>query len=105
MRLARNVVVASERVITASGGTAAADLMRHLIGAAHGEDLALKVADQMLYPANPPSRSAARWVEPQRTRAEGGWLTRWAVTRRVRRPTSWRCRDVEILKRFRSDFF
>ena len=34
---------------TASGGTATADLMLHLIGRAHGSDLAIAVADQMLY--------------------------------------------------------
>jgi transcriptional regulator GlxA family with amidase domain len=51
VRLVRNVFVASERIITASGGTAAADLMLHLIATAHGEDLALEVADQMLYNA------------------------------------------------------
>jgi len=51
VRLVRNVFVASGRILTASGGTAAADLMLHLIGKAHGEDLAIEVADQMLYNA------------------------------------------------------
>jgi hypothetical protein len=51
VRLVRNVFVAREKVITASGGTAAADLMLHLIGRAHGEDLATEVADQMVYNA------------------------------------------------------
>lgn len=51
VRLVRNVFVARERIITASGGTAAADLMLHLIGKAHGEDLATEVADQMVYNA------------------------------------------------------
>jgi len=50
-RLVRNVFVAREKIITASGGTAAADLMLHLIGKAHGEDLATEVADQMVYNA------------------------------------------------------
>lgn len=36
-------------MITASGGTATADLMLHLIGKEHGEELALAVADQMVY--------------------------------------------------------
>lgn len=51
VRLVRNVFVARERIITASGGTAAADLMLHLIGQAHGLDLATEVADQMVYNA------------------------------------------------------
>lgn len=51
VRLVRSVFVAREKVITASGGTAAADLMLHLIGRAHGEDLATEVADQMVYNA------------------------------------------------------
>ena len=51
VRLVRNVFVARGKIITASGGTAAADLMLHLIGMAHGEDLATEVADQMVYNA------------------------------------------------------
>lgn len=51
VKLVRNVFVAREKVITASGGTAAADLMLHLIGKAHGTDLATEVADQMVYNA------------------------------------------------------
>lgn len=51
VRLVRNVFVARGKIITASGGTAAADLMLHLIGKAHGEDLATAVADQMVYNA------------------------------------------------------
>ncbi len=51
VKLVRNVFVAREKVITASGGTAAADLMLHLIGRAHGADLATEVADQMVYNA------------------------------------------------------
>ena len=49
--LVRNVFVAREKIITASGGTAAADFMLHLIGRAHGEDLATEVADQLVYNA------------------------------------------------------
>ena len=49
--LLRNVFVAREKIITASGGTAAADLMLHLIGRDHGADLATEVADQMVYNA------------------------------------------------------
>lgn len=51
VRLVRNVFVARERIITAAGGTAAADLMLHLIGRDQGEDLATEVADQMVYNA------------------------------------------------------
>lgn len=49
--LMRNVFVAKEKIITASGGTAAADLMLHLIGQQHGSALATSVADQMVYNA------------------------------------------------------
>lgn len=51
IRLVRNVLVAKRKIITASGGTAAADLMLHLIGKQHGNDLAVEVADQMVYNA------------------------------------------------------
>ena len=51
VRLVPNVFVAGPRFDTASGGTAAADLMLHLIGRDHGEDLATEVADQMVYNA------------------------------------------------------
>lgn len=50
VRLVRNVFVAGQ-IITASGGTAAADLMLHLIGAQHGARLSTEVADQMVYNA------------------------------------------------------
>lgn len=49
--LVRNVFVADEKYITASGGTATTDLMLHLIEQDHGYDLAVAVADQMLYTA------------------------------------------------------
>ena len=51
VRLVRNVFVAHEKFVTASGGTAAADLMLHLIAREHGADLATAVADQMVYNA------------------------------------------------------
>ncbi len=51
VNLVRSVFVPDEKHITASGGTATADLMLHLIEAEHGEDLALEVADQMVYVA------------------------------------------------------
>ena len=49
--LVRNVFVSDEKYITASGGTATADLMIHLIEEKHGRDLALEVADMMLHNA------------------------------------------------------
>ena len=49
VRLVRGVFVADQKFITAAGGTAAADLMLHLIAAEHGADLATAVADQMVY--------------------------------------------------------
>ncbi|MET2831188.1 GlxA family transcriptional regulator [Mesorhizobium shangrilense] len=51
VNLTKSVFVADEKFITASGGTAAADLMLHLIGRDHGRDLAAAVADQMVYNA------------------------------------------------------
>lgn len=51
VNLVRNVFVADEKIITASGGTAAADLMLDQIERAHGFDLAVAVADQMVYNA------------------------------------------------------
>lgn len=51
VRLVRGVFVADQKFITAAGGTAAADLMLHLIAAEHGADLATAVADQMVYNA------------------------------------------------------
>lgn len=51
VNLVRSVFVADEKHITASGGTATADLMLHLIEQDHGEELAIDVADQMVYNA------------------------------------------------------
>jgi len=47
--LQRSVFVADEPIVTASGGTATADLMLHLIEQSHGAELATEVADQMVY--------------------------------------------------------
>lgn len=47
--LCRNIFVADEAFVTASGGTATTDLILHLIGQSHGEDLAVAVADQLVY--------------------------------------------------------
>ena len=49
--LCRSVFVAGERHITASGGTATADLMLHLIEERHGLELSIAVGDQMVYNA------------------------------------------------------
>lgn len=58
--LVRNVFVADRKFITASGGTAAADLMLHLIASQHGNDLSTAVADQMVYNAVRESTAAQR---------------------------------------------
>ncbi|MFM2371268.1 MAG: hypothetical protein RIS85_990 [Pseudomonadota bacterium] len=55
-----SVFVAHEKFVTASGGTAAADLMLHLIEQDHGYDLAVAVADQMVYNAVRSSSFAQR---------------------------------------------
>ncbi|MEX3010785.1 GlxA family transcriptional regulator [Hoeflea sp. TYP-13] len=47
--LRRSVFVADQKIITASGGAASADLMLHLISKKHGSDLAVEVANQMVY--------------------------------------------------------
>ncbi len=46
-----NVFVADAPIVSASGGTATADLILHLITQTHGEDLSIAVADQMVYTA------------------------------------------------------
>jgi len=51
VNLVRNVFVATGPHVTASGGTATADLMLHIIERHHGLDLATAVADQMVYTA------------------------------------------------------
>ncbi|NSY40816.1 GlxA family transcriptional regulator [Leisingera sp. ANG59] len=51
VNLLRNVFVADGKHPTASGGTATADLMLHLIAQNHGQDLSIAVADQMVYNA------------------------------------------------------
>lgn len=51
VNLLRNVFVADAKHPTASGGTATADLMLHLIAQDHGRDLSVAVADQMVYNA------------------------------------------------------
>ncbi len=51
VNLVRSVFVADEKHVTASGGTATADLMLHLIEREHDHDLSVAVADQMVYNA------------------------------------------------------
>lgn len=51
VNLVRNMFVGDEKYITASGGTATADLMLYLIERDHGYDLSVAVADQMVYNA------------------------------------------------------
>ena len=60
VNLVRNVFVADEKFITASGGTATADLMLHLIEVDHGYDLSAAIADQMVYAAVRNSTAAQR---------------------------------------------
>ncbi len=47
--LRKSVFVADDEFWTASGGTAAADMMLHLIAQEHGRDLAIETSDQMVY--------------------------------------------------------
>ncbi len=61
VRLVRSVFVPDSKYPTASGGTATADLMLHFIGEAHGADLALAVADQMLYTTARSAEAAQRY--------------------------------------------
>lgn len=49
VRLVRSVFVAHEKILTAAGGTAVADLMLHMIRQKHGDELTTLVADQMVY--------------------------------------------------------
>ncbi len=60
VNLVRNVFVADEKHITASGGTATADLMLNQIERRHGSDLAIAVADQMVYTAVRDATAAQR---------------------------------------------
>lgn len=47
--LVPEICVIAEKTITASGGTAATDLMLNLIAGRHGDQIASEVADQMVY--------------------------------------------------------
>lgn len=74
--LSRNVFVAEAPIITASGGTATADLMLYLIGKRHGEDLATEVADQMVYNAVRDADAAQRISLGSRHGIRNAHLTR-----------------------------
>lgn len=51
VNLQRSVFVADAKYPTASGGTATADLMLHLVEETHGEDLSIAISDQLVYNA------------------------------------------------------
>lgn len=51
VNLVASVFVDEGKYVTASGGTATADLMLHVIEVEHGYDLSVAVADQMVYNA------------------------------------------------------
>ncbi|WP_343080908.1 GlxA family transcriptional regulator [Ostreiculturibacter nitratireducens] len=76
VRLVRNVFVANQKFVTASGGTAAADLMLHLIARDHGHDLATAVADQMVYNAVREGTAAQRVSLQSRLGARNEHLVR-----------------------------
>ncbi|MFO1173675.1 MAG: GlxA family transcriptional regulator [Paracoccaceae bacterium] len=76
VELVRNVFVANARHITASGGTAAADLMLHLIARDHGQVLATAVADQMVYNAVREGTAAQRVSLQSRLGMRNTHLTR-----------------------------
>jgi transcriptional regulator GlxA family with amidase domain len=74
--LVRNVFVAGARHITASGGTAAADPLLHLIARDHGQELATSVADQMVYDAVREGTAAQRVSLQSRLGMRNARLTR-----------------------------
>ncbi|MEO1638406.1 MAG: GlxA family transcriptional regulator [Pseudomonadota bacterium] len=51
VHLQRSVFVPDAKHPTASGGTATADLMLHLVEGTHGEELSIAIADQLVYNA------------------------------------------------------
>ena len=60
VNLVCNVFLAHERHFTASGGTATANLMLHLIERDHGYDLSVAVVDQMVYTVSRGATAAQR---------------------------------------------
>lgn len=75
-----SVFVGDGRFVTASGGTATADLMLHLIEQDHGADLSAAVADQMVY-AGAREGDAAQRVSLQARHAMRNTHMAKAVTR------------------------
>jgi len=59
--LRRSVFVADRHVLTSSGGPAAADMMLHVIARRHGAELAVEVANQMVYNAVRSDEDAQRF--------------------------------------------
>ncbi|MBF9030273.1 helix-turn-helix domain-containing protein [Rhodobacterales bacterium HKCCE3408] len=76
VNLVRNVFVADEKYVTASGGSATADLMLHLIERDHGYDLSVAVADQMVYNAVREASAGQRVSLQSRTGIRNPHLTR-----------------------------
>lgn len=76
LTLRRSVFVIGDRFDTASGGTASADMILHLIARAHGRELALEVSDQMLYNAVRDSRAEQRLSPQSRYGIRSKHLTR-----------------------------
>lgn len=74
VQLVRNVYVADQKFITASGGTATGDLMLHLITTDLGRDTANAVADQMLYGAMRNGDSTQRAALPSTPRVRNRHL-------------------------------
>ncbi len=76
VNLVPSVFVADEKIITASGGTATADLMLHLIAEHHGEGLSIAVADQMVYNAVRDGSAEQRVSVQSRHRVRNEHLTK-----------------------------
>lgn len=64
--LYRSVFVADGNRITAAGGTASVDLMLRLIAADHGDELAARVADQLIYTSIRTDQDSQRLSIPTR---------------------------------------
>ncbi|WP_420549522.1 GlxA family transcriptional regulator [Curvivirga sp.] len=74
--LINSIFVADENIITASGGTATADLMLHLVEIEHGYDLSLTVADQMVYSASRDAESTQKRSFQSRYAVRNAYLAR-----------------------------
>ncbi len=76
VNLVRSVFVADEVQITASGGTAATDLMLHLIECDHGYELSVVMADQMVYNTAREAKAEQRVSLQSRNGMRNGYLAR-----------------------------